>query len=54
MTDLDKDYKFYKAKEWLDRPAYYVEGEKTIDKGRIEANLLHKQKGATNWQIKET
>lgn len=44
MTDLDKDYKFYKAKEWYDRPAYYAERGETVDKGRVETDLLHKQR----------
>lgn len=42
MTDLDKDYKFYKAKEWFDRPAYYI-GRASVDKGRVETDILHKQ-----------
>ena len=44
MTDLDKDYKFYKAKEWFDRPAYYVERGEVVDKRGIKADFLHKQR----------
>ena len=39
MTDLDKDYKFYKAKEWFDRPAYYVERGEVVDKGHTNSIL---------------
>ena len=44
MTDLDKDYKFYKAKEWFDRPTYYVERGEVIDERRIKRDFLHKQR----------
>ena len=45
MTDLDKDYKFYKAKEWFNRPAYYVERGEVVDRTRKEEGVSKELQG---------